>query len=69
MYNSILMNLEVFPIFISSPHNLTLKIPKMVSKIFLVHLVVENDKFIIYDYLFAWTDYRVLGLGKVCQKF
>ena len=29
MYKSILMNLEIFPIFISSPPNLILKIPKI----------------------------------------
>ena len=32
MYKSILMNLKVFPIFISSPANLILKIPKIASK-------------------------------------
>ena len=32
MYKSILMYLEVFPIFISSPPNLILKIPKIASK-------------------------------------
>ena len=32
MYKSILMNLEVFPIFISGPPNLILKIPKIASK-------------------------------------
>ena len=36
MYKSILMNLEVLPIFISSPPNLTLKIPKIAMKNFLV---------------------------------
>ena len=29
MYKLILMNLEIFPIFISSPPNLILKIPKI----------------------------------------
>ena len=32
MYKSILMNLEDFPIFISSSPNLILKIPKITSK-------------------------------------
>lgn len=36
MHKSILLNLEFLPIFISSPLNLTLKIPKIASKFFLV---------------------------------
>jgi len=62
------MNLEIFSIFISSPPNLTLKIPK-ISSIFWCPLVVQIRKFKIHNYLIAWTNYRIFGLRKVCQKF
>ena len=69
MYKLILMNLEVFPVFISSPPNSTLKISKIASKIFWCPLVVENRKLKIYDYMITWTVYTVIHRRKVCQKF
>ena len=46
------------------PLNLTMKIPKIESKILVA--TSGNWKFIISDYLIRWTDCRVFDRWKVC---
>ena len=75
MYKSILMNLEVFPIFIFSPPNLTLKIPKIAMKkffgallwskivLFFHHHCQDTDKKNLTDYHVS----KITFLGKISR--
>ena len=67
MYKSILMNLEVFPIFIFSPPNLTLKIPKIAMKNFFGALLWSKIVLFFHHHC-QDTDKKNFWLIITCQK-
>jgi len=66
MYKSILMNLDVFPIFIFSSPNLILKILKIVSKNFFGALLWS--KIVNWKFTTIWS-YRLITEYKTSRKY